>query len=44
VELEMLGPLSKMIIGDKISRTSMYTLLPRIETDPTLEVRRLLKR
>jgi hypothetical protein len=44
VELEMLGPLSKMIVGDTISRTSSYTLLPRIEYDPTFEVRRLLKR
>jgi hypothetical protein len=44
VELEMLGPLHKMIIGDKISRTSSYTLLPRVEFDPKLEVRRLLRR
>jgi len=42
VELEMLGPLNKMVIGDKITRTSTYTLSRRTESDPELEVRRLL--
>jgi len=53
VELEMLGPLAKMfideritrtsmVIGDKITRASTYTLLRRTELDPELEVRRLL--
>ena len=42
VELEMLGPLSKMVVGDRITRTSNYTLLRRREVDPDLEVRRLL--
>lgn len=44
VELEMLGPLQKMIVGDKISRSSTYTLLRRTEVDPDLEVRKLLSR
>ena len=42
VELEMLGPLSKMVVGDRITRTSNYTLFRRREVDPDLEVRRLL--
>ena len=42
VELEMLGPLQKMIEGDRISRSSTYTLLRRTEVDPELEVRKLL--
>jgi hypothetical protein len=44
VELEMLGPLRKTIVGDKISRTSTYTLLPRREADPDLEAARLMAR
>jgi len=44
VELEMLGPLHKMIAGDKISRTSTFTLLPRREADPDLEAARLMAR
>ena len=44
VELEMLGPLTKMIVGDKITRTSSYTLLRRTEVVPDLEVRKLLSR
>jgi hypothetical protein len=42
VELEMLGPVRKMIVGNKITRRSTYTLVPRVEADPDLEVRRLL--
>jgi hypothetical protein len=42
VELEMLGPLQKMVVGDKITRASSYTLFRRTEVDPTLEVRKLL--
>jgi hypothetical protein len=42
VELEMLGPLRKMVVGDKITRTSTYTLLRRTEVEPDLEVRKLL--
>jgi hypothetical protein len=41
VELEMLGPLQRMIVGDTISRTSTYTLLRRAERDPDLEVQRM---
>src|SRR5439155_3214657 len=39
VELEMLGPLQKLIAGDSITRTSTYTLLRRTEADPELEGR-----
>ena len=42
VELEMLGPLTKMVVGDSITRASSYTLLRRTEVDPELEVRKLL--
>jgi hypothetical protein len=42
VELEMLGPLTKMVVGDKITQTSTYTLLRRTEVDPDLEVRKQL--
>ena len=38
----MLGPLRKMVVGDKITRTSTYTLLRRTEVEPDLEVRKLL--
>jgi len=44
VELEMLGPLTKMKQSEEISRTSTYTLLRRTETDPELEARKLLLR
>jgi hypothetical protein len=41
VELEMLGPLRAMKIGDKLERASTYTLLRRTEAEPDLEVQRL---
>jgi hypothetical protein len=44
VELEMLGPLTKMVVGDKITRANSYTLLRRTEVDADLEVRKLLSR
>jgi len=44
VELEMLGPLQKMVVGGKISRTSTYTLMPRREADSDLEAARLMAR
>src|SRR5438128_6848020 len=44
IELEMLGPLTKMVVGDKITRASSYTLLRRMEVDSDLEVRKLLSR
>ncbi len=42
VELEVLGPLKKMIVGTRVHRTSTYTLMHRTEIDPELEVRRVL--
>jgi len=44
VELEMLGPLEKMAIGDKIERVSTYTLKQRAENDPATESKRSLER
>jgi hypothetical protein len=44
VELEMLGPLNKMIVGDRITRVSSYTLLRRSEVDAELEARKLIIR
>lgn len=44
VELEMLGPLTKMKQSEEISRSSTYTLLRRTEADPELEARKLLLR
>ena len=42
VELEMLGPLRKMIEGDRISRSSTYTLQRRREADPHFEVEMMM--
>jgi hypothetical protein len=44
VELEVLGPLHKLIPGTTIHRTSKYTLLRRTELDPELDVRKALLR
>jgi hypothetical protein len=44
VELEMLGPLKKMIVGEQITNRSTYTLLHRTEADPELELRKLVSR
>ncbi len=44
VELEILGPLTRMVVGDKIERLSTYTLEHRTQDDPAAEVRRLLER
>ena len=44
VELEMLGPLEKMAIGDKIERASTYTLKQRVENDPATEIKGSLER
>ncbi len=44
VELEMLGPIHKMIPGTTIHRTSRYTLMRRTELDPELDVRKALLR
>lgn len=44
VELEMLGPLHKMVPGSSIHRTSTYTLIKRTELDPELDVRKTFLR
>ena len=44
VELEILGPLARMAVGDKIERLSTYTLEQRTQNDPAAEVRKLLER
>ncbi len=41
VELEMLGALKEMKVGDKISRTNTYTLLRRSEKLPEAEARKI---
>ncbi|HUO27464.1 MAG TPA: hypothetical protein VMU61_17495 [Candidatus Aquilonibacter sp.] len=43
VELEMYGPLRTMKAGDRIERTSTYTLLRRTEKNPEAEARRILQ-
>jgi len=42
VELELLGPLTRLQPGDTLTRVSTYTLTRRTEQDPTIEIRRLL--
>jgi hypothetical protein len=42
VQLEMLGPLTQVRVDHSISRRSTYTLLPRTELDPELEIRKQL--
>ena len=42
VELEMLGPLRHMRVGDRIEQTSTYTLFRRTEKDPTAEAMKAL--
>ena len=37
VELETLGPLTAMSIGDRIERTAVYTVSPRSTSDPQAE-------
>jgi hypothetical protein len=44
VELEMLGPLHKLVPGSTIHRISTYTLMRRTELDPELEVRKTFLR
>ena len=44
VELEILGPLAPMAVGDKIERLSTYALEHRTRNDPATEVKRLLAR
>jgi len=42
VELETLGPLTTMTAGDRIERTTAYTVMPRSTSDPEMEARRVL--
>jgi hypothetical protein len=42
VELEMLGPLHQLGVGDSIRETRTYTLFRRQQTDPAVEARALL--
>jgi hypothetical protein len=42
VELEMLGPLAQLKVGDKIEQVATYTLARRTGPDPEADVRRLL--
>jgi hypothetical protein len=44
VELEILGPLAPMVVGDKIERLSTYTLAHRTENDPATEIKKFLER
>lgn len=44
VELETLGPLATMRAGDRIERSTVYTILPRSESDPEAEARSLFRR
>lgn len=41
IELELLGPLNTMKVGDRIERTSVYRLMRRTEKDPTLQARKI---
>ncbi len=41
IELEMLGPLSEMKVGDKIERTNVYTLMRRGKKTPEAEARKI---
>lgn len=42
VELEMLGPLQTLKIGDRMSQVNTYTLLPRQSSDANADARRVL--
>jgi len=42
VELETLGPLAAMRAGDRIERTTTYTIIPRSGQDPEAEARKIL--
>ena len=41
IELEMLGPLQVMSMGDKIERTNVYTLMRRSKKAPEAEARKI---
>jgi hypothetical protein len=42
VELETVGPLTTMSIGDRIERTAVYTVSPRTTSDPQAEALKAL--
>ncbi len=42
VELEMLGPLRTLAVGDSLSQTNTYTLIPRRSEDPRRDAARVL--
>jgi hypothetical protein len=42
VELETLGPLANMSVGDRIERTTLYTVFSRTVADPEAEARKIL--
>lgn len=41
VELETLGPLTTMSVGDRIERTTVYRITPRSAPDPEAEARKI---
>lgn len=41
VEMETLGPLANLSIGDRIERTTLYTVFPRSVADPEAEARKI---
>jgi hypothetical protein len=41
VELETLGPLANLSVGDRIERTAVYTIMARTAADPDAEARKL---
>jgi len=41
VELETLGPLATMAIGESIERTTTYSAMPRLAADPDADARRV---
>jgi hypothetical protein len=43
VELETLGPLKNMSIGDQIERTTAYTLMPRTTADAEAEASKIFR-
>ncbi|MGD0831841.1 MAG: hypothetical protein ABR907_12910, partial [Terracidiphilus sp.] len=42
VELETLGPLATLQIGEQIERSAIYTILPRSMPDGDAEARKIL--
>jgi hypothetical protein len=44
IELETLGPLKTLKVGERLEHTVTYTLIRRTELDPEAEARKILKR